>query len=117
MSRAILDAVAVVRGNMVVVRDDVHVIQQDTRQMPQIMAELTSLRAILMAGYITTATRDQNYVLERYLDSLMSYAGTVCNLCGTLMWALAIHCPAQRGQRRWPGGGEWRSGGGGRGHG
>ena len=53
--------------------------------MPQIMAELTRLRAILVAGDLTTATRDQDYVLERYLDGFMSYAGTVCNLCGTLM--------------------------------
>ncbi len=79
MSRAILDGVTVVRGDMIMVRDDVHDIKQDTSQIPQIMAELTRLRAILAAGNIPTTMRDQNYVLERYLDSLTSYAETVCN--------------------------------------
>ena len=79
MSKAILDDVAVVRGDMLAVRDDVHDIKQDTGQISQIMAELTRLRAILAAGDIQTTTRDQNYVLERYLDSVTSYAETVCN--------------------------------------
>ena len=79
MARAVLEGVTVVQGDMVIVRNDVHDIKQDTGQIPQIMAELTRLRAILAAGDIPTTTRDQNYVLERYLDSLTSYAETVCN--------------------------------------
>ena len=72
MSKAIMDDVAVVRN-------DVLDIKQDTSQIPQIMAELTRLRAIVAAGDIPTTTKGQNYVLEQYLDSLTSYAETVCN--------------------------------------
>ncbi len=72
MSRAILEDVAVVR-------DDVHDIKHDTSQIPQIMAELTRLRAMVAAGETSPRTKGQNYVLEQYLDSLTSYAETVCN--------------------------------------
>jgi len=72
LSRAILDDVAVVRT-------DVHDIKQDTSQIPEIMAELTRLRAIVSGGEIPPTTRGQNFVLEQYLDSLTSYAETVCN--------------------------------------
>ena len=72
MSNAIMDG-------MDVVRSDVHDIKQDTRHVPEIMAELTRLRAIVTAGAIPMATSSQNHVLEQYLDSLTSYAETVCN--------------------------------------
>ena len=72
MSKAIMEG-------MDVVRSDVHDIKQDTRHVPEIMAELTRLRAIVSTGAIPTATSGQNHVLERYLDSLTSYAETVCN--------------------------------------
>ncbi|KAG7294533.1 hypothetical protein NEMBOFW57_004608 [Staphylotrichum longicolle] len=72
VSKAILDDVGAVRN-------DVHDIKQDTGQIPQIMAELTRLRAIVAAGDIPSTARGQNYVLEQYLDSLTSYAETVCN--------------------------------------
>lgn len=72
VSKAILDDVGAVRN-------DVHDIKQDTSQIPQIMAELTRLRAIVAAGDIPSTARGQNYVLEQYLDSLTSYAETVCN--------------------------------------
>lgn len=68
-----------IKEDMTAVRTDVHDIKQDTSQIPQIMAELTRLRAIVAAGDILPATRGQNYVLEQYLDSLTSYAETVCN--------------------------------------
>lgn len=76
MSRAILDDVTVVRT-------DVHDIKLDTSQIPQIMAELTRLRAIVAGGEIPAATTGQNFVLEQYLDSLTSYAETVC---GDVVW-------------------------------
>jgi len=72
MAKAIMDDVAVVRN-------DVHDIRQDTVQIPQIIAELTRLRAIVASGDIPTTARGHNYVLEQYLDSLTSYAETVCN--------------------------------------
>ncbi|KAK1757184.1 hypothetical protein QBC47DRAFT_378573 [Echria macrotheca] len=68
-----------IRDDVAVVRTDVHDIKQDTGHIPEIMAELTRLRAIVAGGEITTATRGQNFVLEQYLDSLTSYAETVCN--------------------------------------
>jgi hypothetical protein len=52
-------------------RTDVRDIRQDTSHIPHIMAELAELRAIVAAG-------GQSYVLEQYLDSLTSYAETVC---------------------------------------
>ncbi|KAK0743449.1 P-loop containing nucleoside triphosphate hydrolase protein [Schizothecium vesticola] len=57
-------------------RADVRDIKQDTSHIPQIMAELTRLRAIVAAGDVQSTTRNQNYMLERYLDSLTSYAET-----------------------------------------
>lgn len=53
-------------------RTDVHDIKQDTSQIPHIMAELAELRVVVAAG-------GQNYILEQYLDSLTSYAETVCH--------------------------------------
>jgi hypothetical protein len=68
-----------IRDDVAVVRTDVHDIKQDTGHIPEIMAELARLRAIVDDGEIPTTTRGQNFVLEQYLDSLTSYAETVCN--------------------------------------
>lgn len=61
------------------IRTDVRGIKQDTSHIPQIMAELTRLREIVAAGNIQSTTRDQDYMLERYLDGLTSYAESVCD--------------------------------------
>jgi hypothetical protein len=89
MSKAIMTDVAVVR-------QDVHDIKHDTGQIPQIMAELTRLRAIVAAGETSMAIKGQNYVLEQYLDSLTSYAETVCN---DVVWDDSdgsLHAPSRK---------------------
>ncbi len=93
LSRVIADDVAVVRT-------DVHDIKQDTSQIPHIMAELTRLREIVATGQIPTATGGQNYVLQQYLDSLTSYAETVCN--DTIEWDSDLgstHTPSRKSSR------------------
>ncbi|WAO92359.1 Helo-like-N domain-containing protein [Fusarium falciforme] len=55
------------------------VIKWTPSHIPQIIEELTRLRAIIAAGEILPATSGQNYVLQQYLDGLTSYAETVCN--------------------------------------
>ena len=70
MSKAIMTDVAAVR-------DGVHDIKNDTRQIPEILAELTRLRATVSSG--EAAAGGQNHVLQQYLDNLTSYAGSVCN--------------------------------------
>lgn len=69
-------------------RSDVRDIKQDTSHIPHIMAELAELRAAVAAG-------GHNYVLEQYLDSLTSYAETVCQ---DVVWDLdgSIHIPSAR---------------------
>jgi hypothetical protein len=61
------------------IRTNVQEIKQDTSQIPQIMEELTRLRALVAAGENLPATGGDNYVLQQYLDSLTSYAETVCS--------------------------------------
>ena len=61
-------------------RADVRNIKQDTSHIPQIMAELRRLRAIVAVGDVQFTTQNQNYMLERYLDDLASYAETVCEV-------------------------------------
>lgn len=69
-------------------RSDVRDIKQDTSHIPHIMAELSELRAVVAAG-------GHNYVLEQCLDSLTSYAETVCQ---DVVWDLdgSIHIPSAR---------------------
>ncbi|KAG8354353.1 hypothetical protein FVEN_g7643 [Fusarium venenatum] len=68
-----------IKSDTTAIRTDVHDIKQDTSQIPQIMDELTRLRAIVAGGDFPAATIGQNYVLQQYLDDLTSYAETVCN--------------------------------------
>ncbi|KAM6513662.1 hypothetical protein FALCPG4_016041 [Fusarium falciforme] len=68
-----------VKDDTLAIRTGIHDIKQDTRHIPQIIEELTRLRAIVAAGEILPATSGQNYVLQQYLDGLTSYAETVCN--------------------------------------
>lgn len=72
-------------------RSEVRDIKQDTSHIPHIMAELAELRAVVAAG-------GQNYVLEQYLDSLTSYAETVCL---DAVWDSdgSIHVPSGRVSR------------------
>lgn len=69
-------------------RSDVRDIKYDTSHIPHIMAELAELRAVVAAG-------GHNYVLEQYLDSLTSYAETVCH---DVVWDSdgSIHIPSAR---------------------
>ncbi|RKK92166.1 hypothetical protein BFJ68_g15990 [Fusarium oxysporum] len=67
-----------IRNDTTAIRTDVHDIKQDTSQIPQIMDELTRLRAIVAAGEIPSATSGQNFILQQYLDGLTSYAESVC---------------------------------------
>ncbi|KAK0617743.1 hypothetical protein B0T14DRAFT_274937 [Immersiella caudata] len=83
-------------GDVAVVRSDVHDIKQDTSQIPHIMEELTRLRAIVAGGEIPSATMGRNFVLEKYLDSLASYAETVCS---DVVWDsddAGLHAPSQK---------------------
>ncbi|KAK1836432.1 hypothetical protein QBC39DRAFT_86377 [Podospora conica] len=61
-------------------RNDVHDIKQDTSQIPHILAELDRLRAIAAKGNSQSTTQNQNHELEQSLDSVMSYAETVCGV-------------------------------------
>jgi hypothetical protein len=78
MARTVVEDVRGVRG-------DVADIKQDTSQIPGIMAELARLREIVAMDH---GAEEQGqgregagraYVLEQYLDSLTSYAESVCN--------------------------------------
>ncbi|KAL3593306.1 hypothetical protein FPOAC2_07602 [Fusarium poae] len=68
-----------IKGDTTAIRTDVHDIKQDTSQIPQIMHELTRLRAIVAGDEFPAAIIGQNYILQQYLDDLTSYAETVCN--------------------------------------
>ncbi|KAJ4116127.1 hypothetical protein NW768_011099 [Fusarium equiseti] len=68
-----------IKSDTTAIRTEVYDIKQDTSQIPQIMDELTRLRAIVAGGEIPSAANGQNYVLQQYLDDLTSYAETVCN--------------------------------------
>ncbi|OBS20413.1 hypothetical protein FPOA_06783 [Fusarium poae] len=68
-----------IKSDTTAIRTDVHDIKQDTSHIPQIMDELTRLRAIVAGGGFPAATIGQNYILQQYLDDLTSYAETVCN--------------------------------------
>jgi hypothetical protein len=79
VSRAILDHAHGIRQDTGQIKQDTRQIKQDTSQIPQIMAELDRLRDIVARGEIRSATRGHNFVLEQYLDSLTSYAESVCD--------------------------------------
>lgn len=68
-----------IKSDTAAIKTDVLDIKQDTSQIPQIMDELTRLRAIVAGGDVPAATIGQNYILQQYLDDLTSYAETVCN--------------------------------------
>ena len=82
-----------IKEDVTAVRADVHDIKQDTNHIPQIMAELTRLRAIVAAGGIPPDASGQSYMLEQYLDSLTSYAETVCN---DVVWDSDDSLPSRR---------------------
>ena len=44
----------------------------------QILAEIARLRSLIPAGEEAAGAHEQNFVLQRYLDDLTSYAETVC---------------------------------------
>jgi len=66
-----------VKKDTAVVRAEVHDIRWDTAR---IMADLDLLRSMMVKEEDTQSFKSgQNYVLQLYLDSLTSYAETVCN--------------------------------------
>jgi len=59
------------------IHDTVVEMKEDTSQIPQILAELERLRAIVAQAAGAANSPGQSYVLQQYLDSLTSYAETV----------------------------------------
>jgi hypothetical protein len=59
------------------IREDLIDIKQDTSQIPQIMEELETLRAMVSAFSISYDSPGQNHVLNQYLDGLTDYAESV----------------------------------------
>ncbi|KAK3386519.1 hypothetical protein B0H63DRAFT_467895 [Podospora didyma] len=79
LSKAIKEDVTAIQTDVLDIQTGVLDIKQSTILLPQIMAELTRLRAIVSTGCAPSATSGQNFVLERYLDSLTLYAESVCS--------------------------------------
>ncbi|KAJ5106788.1 P-loop containing nucleoside triphosphate hydrolase protein, partial [Penicillium angulare] len=73
-----------------VIRGDVMGVKQDTTLITGILEELGRLRAIVANSTTTTITRDQDFILERYLDGLTSYAESVC---ADVVWETPNYSP------------------------
>ncbi|KAJ5279208.1 hypothetical protein N7478_004580 [Penicillium angulare] len=67
-----------IQEDTTIIRGDVMGVKQDTTLITGILEELGRLRAIVANSTTTSITRDQDFILERYLDGLTSYAESVC---------------------------------------
>jgi hypothetical protein len=73
----IKDQVIEIKDDTGVTRDHVVEIKQETAQIPQIMEELETLRALVASFTKANEAPEQSYVLQQYLDGLTDYAETV----------------------------------------